>query len=113
MQDATGPPPLSHLHFFCFSRCPPPPSCPQNDGLSLLTATLRHWVAKGEDCPNVLVSTHFHSLMHRDLLQRSPLVEYLVRGWGGRVGDVSGLAVHAVYLYACFVIPCMRVSVHV
>jgi DNA mismatch repair protein MSH5 len=47
-----------------------------DDGLSLLTATLRHWVRKEEACPFVLVSTHFHSLMHQTLLPDSSLIHY-------------------------------------
>ena len=51
----------------------------QVDGLSLLTATLQHWLAKGHSCPNVIVSTHFHSLIQQQLLPNSQLIEYLVR----------------------------------
>ena len=48
------------------------------DGLSLLTSTLRHWLREGEDCPNIMVSTHFHSLVQQNLLPSTRLVEYLV-----------------------------------
>ena len=48
------------------------------DGLSLLTAVLRHWLAKGESCPNIIVSTHFHSVVQQKLLPNTNLIEYLV-----------------------------------
>lgn len=39
----------------------------------------------------MLVSTHFHSLLHKELLQRSSLVDYLVRSGEGREeGGVRG-----------------------
>jgi DNA mismatch repair protein MSH5 len=47
------------------------------DGLSLLTSVLRHWLRKGEECPNVLVSTHFHSIIKQSLLPNTRLIEYL------------------------------------
>lgn len=50
----------------------------QVDGLSLLVASLRHWVSKGEHCPAVLVSTHFHSVTQQKLLPTTPLIEYQV-----------------------------------
>ena len=46
--------------------------------MSLLVAVLRHWLRKEEDCPHVLVSTHFHSLIQQKLLPDSKLIEYLV-----------------------------------
>ena len=48
------------------------------DSISLLVASLRHWLAKGEKCPNILVSTHFHSVIQQKLLPNSELIEYLV-----------------------------------
>lgn len=48
----------------------------QIDGLSLLTATLRHWLRQGSSCPKLLVSTHFHSLVKQKLLPQTPLVTY-------------------------------------
>lgn len=50
----------------------------QVDGLSLLTATLRHWLGLADKCPNIIVSTHFHSLVQQNLLPTTKLVEYLV-----------------------------------
>ena len=50
----------------------------QIDGLTLLTATLRHWVRKGTNCPKMLVSTHFHSLVKQKLLPQTPLATYQV-----------------------------------
>ena len=50
----------------------------QIDGLSLLAATLRHWLRKGTNCPKILVSTHFHSLVKQKLLPQTPLVTYQV-----------------------------------
>ncbi|XP_011405401.2 PREDICTED: mutS protein homolog 5 [Amphimedon queenslandica] len=47
------------------------------DGLALLAAVLRHWLKKEEECPHILVSTHFHSLLDQKLLPDSELIEYL------------------------------------
>ncbi|XP_067402898.1 mutS protein homolog 5 [Emydura macquarii macquarii] len=47
------------------------------DGLSLLAAVLRHWLNQGAQCPQVFVSTNFHSLMQLKLLPDTPLVQYL------------------------------------
>ncbi|KXJ15947.1 MutS protein-like 5 [Exaiptasia diaphana] len=46
------------------------------DGLSLLCATLKHWIAKQEKCPRIVVSTHFHSLIRQSLLPDTPFVHY-------------------------------------
>ncbi|UYV80047.1 msh-5 [Cordylochernes scorpioides] len=35
------------------------------DGCSLLTASLFHWLRKGPECPHLLVSTHFHSVLSK------------------------------------------------
>ncbi len=51
----------------------------QVDGVSLLTSVLRYWLTKGNTCPNVLVSTHFHSVMQQKLLPQNDLIEYLVQ----------------------------------
>uniref|UniRef100_A0A8D0GU40 MutS homolog 5 n=1 Tax=Sphenodon punctatus TaxID=8508 RepID=A0A8D0GU40_SPHPU len=47
------------------------------DGLSLLAAVLRYWVKQGTQCPQVFVSTNFHSLVQLKLLPDTPLVQYL------------------------------------
>ncbi|KFO93873.1 MutS protein 5, partial [Buceros rhinoceros silvestris] len=47
------------------------------DGLSLLAAVLRYWISRGTQCPQVFVSTNFHSLMQLELLPDTPLLEYL------------------------------------
>ncbi|XP_032656671.1 mutS protein homolog 5 [Chelonoidis abingdonii] len=47
------------------------------DGLSLLAAVLRHWLNQGTRCPQVFVSTNFHSLVQLKLLPDTPLVQYL------------------------------------
>ncbi|KAL5016536.1 hypothetical protein ScPMuIL_006125 [Solemya velum] len=47
------------------------------DGLALLTSSLSFWLDKGDNCPHVFVSTHFHSLIQDKLLQRSPLLQYM------------------------------------
>ncbi|KAF4796266.1 MutS protein 5 [Turdus rufiventris] len=47
------------------------------DGLALLAAVLRYWIRQGTQCPQVFVSTNFHSLMQLDLLPDTPLLEYL------------------------------------
>ena len=48
------------------------------DGVALLVATLQYWLEMSEECPNVLVSTHFHSVIHQKLLPNTHLLEYLV-----------------------------------
>ncbi|XP_038624504.1 mutS protein homolog 5 isoform X2 [Tachyglossus aculeatus] len=47
------------------------------DGLALLAAVLRHWVAQGPTCPQVFVATNFLSLVQLQLLPPKPLVHYL------------------------------------
>ncbi|XP_069707076.1 mutS protein homolog 5 [Phaenicophaeus curvirostris] len=47
------------------------------DGLSLLAAVLRYWISQGTQCPQIFVSTNFHSLMQLELLPDTPLLEYL------------------------------------
>uniref|UniRef100_A0A8D0FK34 MutS protein homolog 5 n=1 Tax=Strix occidentalis caurina TaxID=311401 RepID=A0A8D0FK34_STROC len=47
------------------------------NGLSLLAAVLRYWISQGTQCPQVFVSTNFHSLMQLELLPDTPLLEYL------------------------------------
>lgn len=42
------------------------------DGLSLLAASLIHFIERDDKCPFILVSTHFHTLPK--LLPSSPLV---------------------------------------
>ncbi|XP_060259235.1 mutS protein homolog 5 isoform X2 [Ovis aries] len=49
------------------------------DGLALLAAVIRHWLALGPTCPHVFVATNFLSLVHLQLLPQGPLVQYLVR----------------------------------
>ena len=48
------------------------------DGLSLLCATLRHWLTLDNACPKILVSTHFHGLIQQNLLPNVPAVKYQV-----------------------------------
>ncbi|XP_069419276.1 mutS protein homolog 5 isoform X9 [Ovis canadensis] len=47
------------------------------DGLALLAAVIRHWLALGPTCPHVFVATNFLSLVHLQLLPQGPLVQYL------------------------------------
>ncbi|KAF4013522.1 hypothetical protein G4228_004936 [Cervus hanglu yarkandensis] len=47
------------------------------DGLALLAAVIRHWLALGPTCPNVFVATNFLSLVQLQLLPQGPLVQYL------------------------------------
>lgn len=51
----------------------------QVDGLALLAAVLRHWLALGPSCPHIFVATNFLSLVQLQLLPQGPLVQYLVR----------------------------------
>ncbi|XP_071511736.1 mutS protein homolog 5-like, partial [Diadema antillarum] len=46
------------------------------DGLSLLVAAVRHWLALGPKCPHLLVSTHFHAVVREGLLLASKLLSY-------------------------------------
>ncbi|XP_045861777.1 mutS protein homolog 5 [Meles meles] len=47
------------------------------DGLALLAAVLRHWLALGPACPHIFVATNFLSLVQLQLLPQVPLVQYL------------------------------------
>ncbi|XP_052020093.1 mutS protein homolog 5 isoform X2 [Apodemus sylvaticus] len=47
------------------------------DGLALLAAVLRHWLALGPSCPHIFVATNFLSLVQLQLLPPGPLVQYL------------------------------------
>lgn len=55
------------------------PSSAQVDGLALLAAVLRHWLALGPTCPHIFVTTNFLSLIQLKLLPQGPLLQYLVR----------------------------------
>ncbi|XP_032503606.1 mutS protein homolog 5 isoform X15 [Phocoena sinus] len=47
------------------------------DGLALLAAVIRHWLALGPTCPHIFVATNFLSLIQLQLLPQGPLVQYL------------------------------------
>ncbi|XP_075859604.1 mutS protein homolog 5 isoform X2 [Microcebus murinus] len=47
------------------------------DGLALLAAVLRHWLALGPTCPHIFMATNFLSLVQLQLLPQGPLVQYL------------------------------------
>ncbi|XP_015977144.1 mutS protein homolog 5 isoform X3 [Rousettus aegyptiacus] len=47
------------------------------DGLALLAAVLRHWLALGPTCPHIFVTTNFLSLIQLKLLPQGPLLQYL------------------------------------
>ncbi|XP_060085682.1 mutS protein homolog 5-like [Ylistrum balloti] len=47
------------------------------DGLSLLCASIMYWDDMKGACPHVVVSTHFHSMVHQHLLPLSPNIKYL------------------------------------
>lgn len=59
--------------------CPLTSALWQVDGLALLAAVLRHWLALGPSCPHIFVATNFLSLVQLQLLPQGPLVQYLVR----------------------------------
>lgn len=61
-----------NLMFYCISIF-------KVDGLSLLTACLKHWLSAGNRCPKVLVSTHFHSIIQQKLLPFTSLLSFQVR----------------------------------
>lgn len=51
----------------------------QVDGLSLLAASVCHWLRKAPvDVPHILLSTNFHSLLQLGLLPASRMVSFLV-----------------------------------
>lgn len=51
----------------------------QVDGLSLLAASISHWLRKSPvDVPHILLATNFHSLLQMDLLPSSDLLSLLV-----------------------------------
>ncbi len=50
----------------------------QVDGLALLTASLNNWMHRGPQCPHLLMSTCFHSLIQLGLISDSPLLDLLV-----------------------------------
>ncbi|XP_054347298.1 mutS protein homolog 5 isoform X3 [Pongo pygmaeus] len=43
------------------------------DGLALLAAVLRYWLARGPTCPHIFVATNFLSLVQLQLLPQGPL----------------------------------------
>ncbi|CAG5115808.1 unnamed protein product, partial [Candidula unifasciata] len=47
------------------------------DGIALLTAVIKFWITQGSDCPLVLVSTHFHSIIQQQLLPPSTQLQFL------------------------------------
>ncbi|XP_046326670.2 mutS protein homolog 5-like [Haliotis rufescens] len=47
------------------------------DGLSLLCSCLKYWLAQSALCPHILMSTHFHSLVHQNMLPKSDQLQYL------------------------------------
>ncbi|KAF4104384.1 hypothetical protein G5714_015371 [Onychostoma macrolepis] len=47
------------------------------DGLALLTASLNNWMHRGPQCPYLLMSTSFHSLIQLGLISDSPLLDLL------------------------------------
>ncbi|XP_059369912.1 mutS protein homolog 5 isoform X3 [Carassius carassius] len=47
------------------------------DGLALLTASLNNWMRRGLQCPHLLMSTCFHSLIQLGLISDSPLLDLL------------------------------------
>ncbi|XP_062522502.1 mutS protein homolog 5-like isoform X2 [Corticium candelabrum] len=46
------------------------------DGLALLSSSLRYWLRMDTQCPKLIVSTHFHSLIQQQLLPDSPQLQY-------------------------------------
>lgn len=47
------------------------------DGLSLLCSSISYWDDMKRACPHVVVSTHFHSMIHQHLLPLSANIKYL------------------------------------
>ena len=57
----------------------PSPCTLQVDGLALLAAVIRHWLALGPTCPHVFVATNFLSLVHLQLLPQVCYLEKLFK----------------------------------
>lgn len=48
------------------------------DGAGLFCAVIKHLLGRGEDCPKVLVATHFHDVFKPDLLDpTTPHISFL------------------------------------
>ncbi|XP_071954087.1 mutS protein homolog 5-like isoform X2 [Antedon mediterranea] len=62
------------------------------DGVSLLCACLKHWLYKEQDCPHVLVSTHFHCIRKQHLLPDSPQLMY-------QMMDVAQIMSEMIFLF--------------
>lgn len=60
----------------------------------MLTAVLRYWLRKEKSCPNILVSTHFHSVIQQKLLPTTKLVEYLVSLFISSIHPFLHLSIH-------------------
>ena len=55
------------------------------DGIALLCACLKHWLAREIRCPHVLVSSHFHSIVKQKMLPSSQELTYQVGNrWSSR-----------------------------
>ncbi|KAI2541686.1 mutS homolog 5, partial [Homo sapiens] len=65
------------------------------DGLALLAAVLRHWLARGPTCPHIFVATNFLSLVQLQLLPQGPLVQYLVCEGVAKASHASHTAAQA------------------
>ncbi|XP_072689772.1 mutS protein homolog 5 isoform X3 [Canis lupus baileyi] len=65
------------------------------DGLALLAAVLRHWLALGPTCPHIFVATNFLSLVQLQLLPQGPLVQYLVCDGLAKASHASHTAAQA------------------
>ena len=48
------------------------------DGMALLCASLKHWLAKDTLCPHMLVASHFHSIVKQKLLPQYQELTYQV-----------------------------------
>lgn len=46
----------------------------EEDGISILVGVLKHYLNLGQDCPHILLSTHFQQII--SFLPKSPLIEY-------------------------------------
>ncbi|XP_070564390.1 mutS protein homolog 5-like isoform X2 [Ptychodera flava] len=46
------------------------------DGIALLYGCLQHWLGEAYNCPHIMVSSHFHSILHQHMLTQSPLLKF-------------------------------------
>ena len=49
-----------------------------NNGTALLCSVIEYWLKKNEECPHTFVSTHFHTIVQKNLLPQSDQLTFMV-----------------------------------